>query len=215
VIGTGDPDQLFRFGRDGDCGFDRGNRSVRVAVAADEQLRLGAVAQESVVVIATLCVHGQAEGDEACDPRIVATGAQTDVRTKREAGKEDWPVKFSIQPVESGADIVLLAMPLIVLAFAEFGAAEVKTENGKAEVLNSLHGVVNDLVVHGASAERVRVADQSGVWGVGLADIEQGLEAACGPAKVNDGAKDGGANVRLWHRFLLYEGAVRYSGDSL
>jgi hypothetical protein len=47
--------------------------------------------------------------------------------------------------------------------------------------------VVDDLVVHRAATQRVRVGDESGVECVRMASIEQSFETARGTAEVFDG----------------------------
>lgn len=59
------------------------------------------------------------------------------------------------------------------MAFAEAGAAEVESHGRQAEVREGLGSVVNDPVVHGAAAERVRVGNESGIERVGMASVEK------------------------------------------
>jgi hypothetical protein len=74
------------------------------------------------------------------------------------------------------------------MAFAEPGSAEVEAEDGKADApvgsVQDLHGVIDDFVVKGAAAKRVRVTDESCVAGTGSAVVEEGFEPACGTAQV-------------------------------
>ena len=56
-------------------------------------------------------------------------------------------------------------------------------------LLQGLHGVVDDLIMHGAAEERVGMTDQGRVGGVGLAFIEQCFEAAGGAAEIFDVAQ--------------------------
>jgi hypothetical protein len=58
--------------------------------------------------------------------------------------------------------------------------------------------VIDDLVVHGAAAERVRVRDERGVESVGMAGVEKRFKASGWAAKVFDG---------------LYVGAERRHSD--
>ena len=71
-------------------------------------------------------------------------------------------------------------------AFAEAGAAEVEAQRGQAEVREGLGRVVDDLVVHGAAAERMRVGDERGVECVRCPGVEKRLEATGGAAEVFD-----------------------------
>ncbi len=80
-------------------------------------------------------------------------------------------------------------------AFAEAGSAEVEAQDGQAEGLEGLHGVIDDFVVHGSSAERVRVAEEDGVFCLGRAGVEQGFETASGAGEVLDGSDSGGVHL--------------------
>src|SRR5579862_10002055 len=103
-------------------------------------------------------MHRQAESDEAFRARIATAGAHADVRAEGESCEENGQMEFVVEPVEGGADIVLLAASMIVTAFAESGAAKVETQHGESEALEGFHCVVDDLVVHGSAAERVGMA---------------------------------------------------------
>ena len=80
-------------------------------------------------------------------------------------------------------------------AFAEAGAAEVKAQRREAEVREGLGRVVDDLVVHGTAAQRMRVGDERGIERVRCSGVEKSLEAAGGPAEVFD-SLDMGAERR-------------------
>ena len=73
-------------------------------------------------------------------------------------------------------------------AFAETGSAEVEAQHGPALAMEDFHGMVDDLVVHGAAAERVGMADERHVGSVAAAFIEQSFQASCWPAEIK-GAK--------------------------
>ena len=119
--------------------------------------------------------------------RSSAAGAQADVGTEGEAGKEDWKVEASGEPVERGKNVVDLAAAFIVHAFAEAGSAEVEAQRGKAEVREGFGRVIDDLVVHGAAAERVRMGDERGIECVRVTGIEERFEVADGTGEVFDG----------------------------
>src|SRR5487761_1667954 len=52
------------------------------------------------------------------------------------------------------------ANSLVMRALAEAGAAKVEAQHRKAEPVQGLHGVVDNLVVHGSAAQGVGMADQ-------------------------------------------------------
>jgi len=219
VVSVRDPDELLWFRGERDRGFDSMHGTKLVLVAADEELWLWAMAEKGVVVAAAFSVDGKTEGDEADDARVAAAGVEANVRAERESGEEDWTVQLAIKPVERGADVVLFSAAVVVDAFAEFGSAKVEAEDGEAEGLESLHGVIHDFVVHGATAERMRMTDESGVRRVGRACVEESFETARGAAEIVDGAENCGADVSARHSLSLYESGsaerVGYSGASL
>ena len=121
------------------------------------------------------------------DAGISAAGAEAHVGAEGEAGEEDGPMEVLGDPCEGGADVFLFAVSVVEEAFAAADAAEVEAEDGQAEAEEGLGGVVDDLGVHGAAGGRVRVADEGGEGGVGLAGVEEGFELAGGAAEIVDG----------------------------
>ena len=107
-------------------------------------------------------------------------------------------MEFAVEPFKGGADVVLLAEAMVELTLAEADAAEVEAEGGKAEAGEGLGGVVDDLVVHGAAEEGMRVADEGGEGGFGLAGVEQGFEGSGGSVEIGDGADLGAEDGHVW-----------------
>src|SRR5262249_30324653 len=108
----------------------------------------------------------QAECDERADverPIGHATGTQDGRRAEAESGSDDGKMKFVCKPVESGERVGGLFCA-VMRALAEAGSAEVEAENGKRQtprgIIERLHRMVDDLVVHGSAAKRVRMAEQ-------------------------------------------------------
>jgi hypothetical protein len=60
-------------------------------------------------------------------------------------------MKCGIKPVERRSDIFLLAMSAIMLAFTHSGAAKVEAQHREAEAAQRFHGMIDDLIVHGAA----------------------------------------------------------------
>lgn len=196
MIGGLDPDHFGGRVRGGYGGGNFVARAELVASSADEELGHRAMGEEGVAVVASFGMDGKAEGDGAFDADVATGNAQADVGAEGESGEEDGEVQMLVEPVEGGADVVLLAAAVVMSAFAEPGAAEVEAEDGKAAELEGFHGVINDLVVHGSSAEGVRVTEEDRVPGVGRAGVEEGLEASGRPSEIVDGADGGGVRHR-------------------
>lgn len=90
-----------------------------VVRAANEKLGLGAILEETEFIPAVVNRgHRQTQRDYRFHTRVRARGLQTDRSTKREAGKNQRKVKFTIEPVERDANIVHFATTIIVLALA-------------------------------------------------------------------------------------------------
>jgi hypothetical protein len=102
-------------------------------------------------------------------------------------------VKFGIEPIESSANVIDFAVATVVLALAEPGAAKVEAKNGKSEAVQGFHGMEDDFVVERAAEERMGMADERGMAGVGRASVEQGFEASGGA--VEKERADGGVLV--------------------
>ena len=75
-------------------------------------------------------------------------------------------MKFLIQPIECGADVVPFSAAVIVLSLAQASAAEVEAKNRKTKMIQGFHGVEHDFVMQRSAVDRMRMADQCSVFGV-------------------------------------------------
>ncbi len=162
MIAAGNPDHLLWFGRCGDDGFHLCNRAVLILIAADEQLGLYALRQIFVGVMPALGGNGKTQRDEAAHARIAAADAHADICAEGKSGEQDGLVKFLIEPIECGADVILLATAIVVGAFTAAGAAKVEAQDGEAKRVQGLHGVIDHLVMHSAAAHGMRMTDDRG-----------------------------------------------------
>src|SRR5271166_3715403 len=172
---TGNEDHLLRIGGGGDNLLQRLMGAELVVVAADEQLRLGAVVQEPERIEAALGFNRSSQRDQRTHVNIGAAGPQPDGGAEGKAGKDDGKPKLELQP-RQGSLYVAGFIPAIVLPGAQSRPAEVEPQNGKAERMQCLHGVKDDLVVHRAAEHGVRMADQSGVSSRRRAHIKQSFQ---------------------------------------
>lgn len=85
-------------------------------------------------------------------------------------------MKFPVEPIECGADIVHLPTRMVVVALAQPGAAKVEAQHWKTKAVQRLHGVKDDLVMEGAAEQGVGMANQRRVRGLVGASVEQGFE---------------------------------------
>ena len=116
--------------------------------------------------------HRQPQTDHGPHPRIGTRGSQANRGAKRKSGKDQWQVKFMLQPIQGGLNIVRFPVSMIVFPLAQSGAAEVETQNRKTKMVQRLHGMKDHLVVKRSTEERMRMAHQGGVCGVGSAGVE-------------------------------------------
>ena len=87
---------------------------------------------------------------------------------------------------------------------AQAGAAEIETEHGESEAVQSFHGVEDDFVVQRAAEHGMGMADEGGVGGVRGAGVEQGFEAS-GGAVEEEGADCGGGRECMMTRIGIEE----------
>ena len=96
-----------------------------------------------------------------------------------EAHHNHGSIVFVFKPVERGQNILGLARA-IMLAFAQSRAAKVEAQHRPAQSelrrVEHLHGVVHDLVVHGAAALGMGMADQRGERRSGQSLVQNRLE---------------------------------------
>jgi hypothetical protein len=89
-------------------------------------------------------------------------------------------VKLGVEPIEGAANVVDLAVAVVVFALTEPSTAKVEAEDGKSKMVQRFHGVEYDLVVQRAAEKGMGMADERGVGGVRGARVEQGFEASGG-----------------------------------
>jgi hypothetical protein len=147
-----------------------------VALTVKEELGLGAGLEVGKVGVA----DGGTQADEFRDSGVFATDTQADPATEAEPREEKREAgKFASKKVDRGANVILFTSSSVVFSFAQTGAAEIETENGKMEGVEGLRHLIDDFVVHGAAEKGMRVANECGEgWTHGPArGPEDGFEA--------------------------------------
>ncbi len=129
-------------------------------------------------VVATFRAYGQPQRDEALYARVAACSTHAYVGPEREAGEEDRQPELPVQPVQRGSYIFNFSTTGIVHALAPPSAAKVEAQHRESKALKGLHGVVDDLIVHGSAAHRVRMTDKDGVFRIVAARVEKSFETA-------------------------------------
>lgn len=81
-----------------------------------------------------------------------------------------------LKPFERGADVFDFRCAAGVFAFAQAGAAKVKTQHRESEAVEGFHGVKNDFVMQRAAVERVRMAHDGGMSGVRGTGVQQSFK---------------------------------------
>jgi hypothetical protein len=102
-------------------------------------------------------------------------------------------VELAIQPVERGANVILLSEAIIVLAVTKAGSAKIESKDWKPEAVQRFHGVEHNFVVQCAPEHGVRMADECRMGCVFSAHVENGFETPSGAVeeKRSDGASGG------------------------
>ncbi len=88
-------------------------------------------------------------------------------------------MEFLFQPIQRGANIVHLAMPVVVLTVAQASSAKVKAQRGIPKTVQRLHGVKYHLVMQRPAEQRMRMANQRGVSGLLRSHVQDSFEPAC------------------------------------
>ena len=172
--------------------------AIRIVIAAEKELRLAARAQISIGISSALRQYGKAKRDQAMDPRVTAAGLHADIGAEGKSSKQNGTMKFLLKPIKRSPYILLLAKAVVMQSLAAPSAAKVKAQHGETQSMEGLHRVVNHLIVHGAPAHRVGMADQGAVRRVIAALVQQGFQRACGASQVK--GSNGGRNGLGFHR---------------
>jgi len=166
------PQETFGFGGCGEELLHVLAGAVLIVIATDEELRLHAAGKKFIGVVSAFCVGRYAEADQALDPDVAAAGSQAYVGAEGKACEEDGTPEVELQPGKCGTDVVLLALSVVERAFTEPYTTEVEAEYGQSKGGKGLHGVVDDLVVHGSTPGGMGMADDRGVRRVVAACVQ-------------------------------------------
>src|SRR5580704_10067723 len=180
-------------------------RPVVVTIAADKEFRLGAIAQKLIRIEASFGLYRCPNRDQRFDIRIRTNRAQSGCRAKGKSSENNRQREFMLQPGQRSLHIGDFSSAFIMAARAQPGSAKIKAQHGKAERVQRLHRMKDDLVVHGAAAQRMRMADQSSIFGVWLAGVQQGFQASGWPVK----EKRSNGCLRMAQRIVLVPGERR------
>src|SRR5271155_3166023 len=159
-------------------------RTKLIARAADEQLRLGTVAQEVERIHARLFRIGRdrnrrnSHANQCLHASIWTCGAQPDRRSEGESRKQQRQVELRVQPVESGANVFDFPVAVIVLALAESGATKVEAQHGESKTVQRLHGMKHNLVMQRSSEQRMRMANNRRMSRIFRTGIEESFESS-------------------------------------
>ena len=185
MIGAGNQDQALRRGRGSNHCSQLPRGRELVAVAAQEKLGDGEIVEEGIPISATLGRGGQAKSDERAQVAMLcaglATGPQRHGRAKTESHDNERKAEFAIQPIHAGLDVAGLGSA-VVFALAQARAAEVEAQGRAAQsprgIVEHLHGVIDNLVVQVAAAERVGMTDERRKMRIGRALIKNRFQLA-------------------------------------
>ncbi len=156
-----------------------------VAISADEELGEREVLQRWIFVVAIAVADRESKSNQRTNAGCQALAAVSSDRhgcAEAEARENDGAIVLLVKPVESREHIAGFGFS-IVNAAAQADAAKIEAQDRTVETpmrcVEDLHGVVDDLVVKVAAAERMRMADQRGKGSAGSAFIHHRLQTAC------------------------------------
>lgn len=176
MVGVGYQDEALGFGCAVEDLGELFGRGKLVAGSAEKQLGKSALLEQFVGVSAVVGDDWRAEGDQGFDAGVRDRRSKADGGSERESGKDDGQRKSLGKVIERNLHVGDFSATVIVLSGACAYATEVEAQYRKAEGVQGLHGVEDDLVVHGAAEERVRVADDACVFCVGSTEIQEGFK---------------------------------------
>ena len=116
--------------------------------------------------------HRQPERGHPADPPIPTADPQANARAEGKSGEENGTAVLLLHPVERRAQVIPLPVSVVMRSLAQPGAAEIKTQHRQPKALKGFHGVIDHLVVHGSTKERVRVAHHGSVGRILPAKVE-------------------------------------------
>ena len=72
-----------------------------------------------------------------------------------------------IHPIECGPNVVYFALSVVMFTMAQSGSTKIEAQHGESETVQRLHGMKHYLVVKRSAVERVGMANNSSIGGVG------------------------------------------------
>ena len=106
--------------------------------------------------------RGRADGDQFVDAFVRTSHSQSDNRAERKTGDDDFArVRLAVEKIiERDLRVGAFAAPFVELARTQPDAAEVEPQCLEAAFVQSLRRAEDDLVVHRAAVQRVRMQYQ-------------------------------------------------------
>lgn len=182
VIRGLDEDELLGVGQPGYERFQFCSWTELVAGPGNEELWLAARLQKMEIVIAVVDRRNWCTQSDECSDAIVRTRrSQANGSAKGKAGKNQGEAVLAFEPFQSCADVVELAIAMIMAAFAESRASKVEAQYRKTKSVQCLHRVKHNLIVERAAKERVWMTDESRVGCAGQARVQQRFKSADRP----------------------------------
>src|SRR5262249_15442192 len=123
---------------------------------------------EKIQVIHSRGPRGRADGDQTVHAFVRTSYSQSDNRAERKPGDDDFArVRLVFEKiVERDLRVTAFAAPFIELARALPDASKVEPQGLEAAFAQSLRRAKDDLVVHGAAVQRMRVQNQRDTLGL-------------------------------------------------
>jgi len=107
-------------------------------------------------------------------------------------------MKFVIQPIQRGANVIDLAFSAVMGPLTQPRAAKIKTQYRKTETVQRLHGVKNHFVMKSSAIDGMGMTNQRRIARFRSACIQQGFQAAYRPIE-NDRSNRTGLHIHWVH----------------
>src|SRR5436305_11282548 len=122
-------DDLLRLARFGKDFVQLLLRTELILAAADEQLRLRALAQKRITIKPVVNLHRGTQRDDRLHSRVRTSCAHAGRRSERKSAEDERQMELAVEPVQCGAHVVDLTAAVVVTAFTQSRSAKIETQD--------------------------------------------------------------------------------------
>lgn len=180
MVGVIDDGQLIFTGQRRDEFGNLGSGAMHIVCAVDKEFGFPTAQEISEIGV----VDGNAKANQIGDTRIGAADAKANPAPETETDEKQGDVrKLRGEKIDGGLGVAQLALAAVVRPGAESRTPKIESQDGNAKGNQGFGGLIDNLVVEGATIERVWGADHGREQGGGRArwSPEDGLQTATRP----------------------------------